>query len=175
MRPKWRERCDDEAVTTTAQLVGAVASILGVVIVLAGLQSAVLRAQLRSFEERLGGRIDASEEQLGGRINASEERLGGRIDTLTVRVEASEERLGGRIDTLTVRVEASEERLGGRINASEQRLGGRIDTLAVRVDGLDARLLDVSTEVRKLRDDVYVPVVRPPARRRARPRRPTAG
>ncbi len=146
MRPTWRERCDDEAVTTTAQLVGAVASILGVVIVLAGLQSAVLRAQLRSFEERLGGRIDTSEE-----------------------------RLGGRIDTLTVRVEASEERLGGRINASEQRLGGRIDTLAVRVDGLDARLLDVSTEVRKLRDDVYVPVVRPPARRRARPRRPTAG
>jgi len=146
VRPKLRERCDDEAVTTTAQLVGAVASIVGVVIVLAGLQSAVLRAQLRSFEE-----------QLGGRINASEERLGGRIDTLTVRVEASE------------------ERLGGRINASEQRLGGRIDTLAVRVDGLDARLLDVSTEVRKLRDDVYVPVVRPPARRRARPRRPTAG
>jgi len=146
VRPTWRERCDDEAVTTTAQLVGAVASILGVVIVLAGLQSAVLRAQLRSFEERLGGRIDTSEE-----------------------------RLGGRIDTLTVRVEASEERLGGRINASEQRLGGRIDTLAVRVDGLDARLLDVSTEVRKLRDDVYVPVVRPPARRRARPRRPTAG
>jgi len=146
VRPTWRERCDDEAVTTTAQLVGAVASILGVVIVLAGLQSAVLRAQLRSFEERLGGRI-----------NASEERLGGRIDTLTVRVDASEERLGGRID------------------ASEQRLGGRIDTLAVRVDGLDARLLDVSTEVRKLRDDVYVPVVRPPARRRARPRRPTAG
>jgi hypothetical protein len=157
VRPKWRERCDDEAVTTTAQLVGAVASILGVVIVLAGLQSAVLRAQLRSFEERLGGRINASEERLGGRINASGERLGGRIDTLTVRVEASE------------------ERLGGRINASEQRLGGRIDTLAVRVDGLDARLLDVSTEVRKLRDDVYVPVVRPPARRRARPRRPTAG
>jgi len=157
VRPTWRERCDDEAVTTTAQLVGAVASILGVVIVLAGLQSAVLRAQLRSFEERLGGRINASEERLGGRINASGERLGGRIDTLTVRVEASE------------------ERLGGRINASEQRLGGRIDTLAVRVDGLDARLLDVSTEVRKLRDDVYVPVVRPPARRRARPRRPTAG
>ena len=128
MRPKWRERCDDEAVTTTAQLVGAVASITGVVIVLAGLQSGVLRAQLRSFEERLGGRINASE-----------------------------------------------ERLGGRINASEERLGGRIDTLAVRVDGLDARLLDVSTEVRKLRDDVYVPVVRPHARRRARPRRPTAG
>ena len=146
MRPKWRERCDDEAVTTTAQLVGAVASITGVVIVLAGLQSGVLRAQLRSFEERLGGRINASEERLGGRINASEERLGGRIDTLAVRVEASEE-----------------------------RLGGRIDTLAVRVDGLDARLLDVSTEVRKLRDDVYVPVVRPHARRRARPRRPTAG
>jgi len=146
VRPKWRERCDDEAVTTTAQLVGAVASITGVVIVLAGLQSGVLRAQLRSFEERLGGRINASEERLGGRINASEERLGGRIDTLAVRVEASEE-----------------------------RLGGRIDTLAVRVDGLDARLLDVSTEVRKLRDDVYVPVVRPHARRRARPRRPTAG
>jgi len=164
VRPKWRERCDDEAVTTTAQLVGAVASITGVVIVLAGLQSGVLRAQLRSFEERLGGRINASEERLGGRINASEERLGGRIDTLAVRVEASEERLGGRIDTLAVRVEASEE-----------RLGGRIDTLAVRVDGLDARLLDVSTEVRKLRDDVYVPVVRPHARRRARPRRPTAG
>jgi len=89
---------------TAAQLITVITSLGGLIIVVAGLQFAVLRSRLDAHEERLGGRVDSLGERLGGRIDSLGERLGGRIDSLG-------ERLGGRIDTLGAQVAAVDTRL----------------------------------------------------------------
>jgi hypothetical protein len=67
---------------TLAQPITVIASLAGLIIVVAGLQLAVL-----------GSRLDTHAERLGGRIDSLAERLGGRIDTLGAQVAAADTRL----------------------------------------------------------------------------------